>query len=82
MNVRRLVRIAPALAVLAVLVGLWEFVTRLAAVPEWLLPSPTVIVVEFFESLPQLAPHTTRTRCWKRPSAMARPCCWRSWWPP
>lgn len=61
MNRSRFARITPALVVLAALVGIWELVTRLAAVPEWLLPSPTVIVVEFVESLPQLAPHTART---------------------
>ena len=58
---RRLVRLTPALTVVAALIALWELVTRLAAVPEWLLPGPSVIAVEFIESLPQLGPHTGRT---------------------
>lgn len=61
MNTRRAQRIAPALSVLAALAVLWELVARLAAVPEWLLPSPSVIVVEFIQALPQLGPHTMRT---------------------
>ena len=63
MNValRRLETVAPAAAILIGLLVVWELIARLAAVPEWLLPAPTRIVVEFVESAPILGPHLTRT---------------------
>ena len=51
----------PALALLVIIGILWESVTWFWRVPEWLLPAPSVIAVEFVTALPHLIPHTIRT---------------------
>jgi ABC-type nitrate/sulfonate/bicarbonate transport system permease component len=53
--------VTPPLLVLVAIGILWELATRMFGVPEWLLPAPSVIWVEFSGSLPQLLPHTVRT---------------------
>ncbi len=58
---RQLTRAGPAVLVLAAAGGVWELVTRLAGVPAWLLPAPSVIVLAFVEALPQLGRHTAST---------------------
>lgn len=59
---RRLVAIAgPPLALLAVLVGSWELLVRLLAVPAWLLPPPSLVAATFARSLPLLALHAWAT---------------------
>ena len=53
--------VTPPFLLLVAIGMLWELVTRIFAVPEWLLPAPSVIWSEFSSSLPQLVPHTVRT---------------------
>ena len=59
---RRAIRpMVPALTLLLIIGILWELVTWLGRVPEWFLPAPSVIAVEFVRTFPQLMPHTIRT---------------------
>ena len=60
-TLRRLVIFVPATGIIIGMLILWELIVRLAAVPEWLLPAPTRIVVEFVRSASTLGPHLTRT---------------------
>ena len=54
-------RLAPPLAIVIGLLAIWELITRLAGVPEWLLPAPSVIAAAFIEAAPLLGPHVART---------------------
>lgn len=50
----------PIVAIL-ILLGLWELSVRVFSIEEWLLPSPTSIVVESKEVLPTFLPHFMST---------------------
>lgn len=54
-------RIAIPLVTFLVLVGVWEFVVRVGLVPDFLLPSPSQIVIAFVEDAPILAEHAATT---------------------
>jgi len=51
----------PPLVAILILIGLWELATHLFAIEEWLLPSPTNIIVEAKDVLPTFWPHFTAT---------------------
>lgn len=51
----------PALGILLALVGLWEAYVRLAMVPKWLLPAPSVIVLTLVGHRQMLWEHTLVT---------------------
>lgn len=50
----------PTLAIL-ILIGLWEFLTHLFSIETWLLPAPSVIVLEARDVLPAFLPHFLST---------------------
>jgi ABC-type nitrate/sulfonate/bicarbonate transport system permease component len=52
---------APALAVLAGLVVIWEIAVRLFNIPGWLLPAPSDILRAMWHTAPLLGPHIRQT---------------------
>ena len=58
---RKAHELGPAVILLITLAGLWEFVSHVADVPQWLLPAPSVIVTSFGTVAPQLGPHLIAT---------------------
>ena len=51
----------PPVALVAVLLVAWEALVRALAIPDWLLPPPSQIVMTFFTTLPVLAGHVSAT---------------------
>src|SRR5690625_6365319 len=51
----------PPLVAILILIGLWELATHLFSIEEWLLPSPTNIIVEAKDVLPTFQPHFMAT---------------------
>lgn len=48
----------PALILLAILLAAWELIVRLAAIPQYILPSPSAIITALMESRSLLLMHT------------------------
>ena len=58
---RQLRRLGPPTTILVGLIVIWEFVARLFAVPAWLLPAPSAIVLALVDSAPALSGHLVTT---------------------
>lgn len=56
-----IIRYGPPVALVAVLLLAWEVLVRALAIPDWLLPPPSQIVMTFFTTLPVLAVHVRAT---------------------
>jgi len=60
LNRKKSLPVRPAFAMI-LFIGLWEALTRLFNIETWVLPAPSVIMLEMWEVFPDFLPHMTST---------------------